>query len=75
MIVRLSTYIKSILLLKGGQYFCPEKKYVPPFIIKIVFISKRRTVFVYVHPFTNKNVLLLKGWQCLRKYAPPFIKY
>ena len=36
-----------------------------------------RTVFFvlkkYIPPFTDRNILLLKGWQCLRKYAPPVI--
>ena len=41
------TYIKNILLLKGGQYFCTEKKYVPPFSTKNIFIIKRRNIFLY----------------------------
>ena len=58
---------------------CTEKKrYDPPFTFsnKNSFTSKRKTVFFvlkkYIPPFNNKNILLLKGWQCLRKYAPPF---
>ena len=53
----------QVLLLKGGQYFCTEKKYVPPFsTTKNIFISKRRNVsFVSENTF---NFLLLKSYYC-----------
>ena len=48
-------YIRNILLLKGGQYFWTEKKYVPPFSTKNYFISKRRNIFLVL----KKNMYLL----------------
>ena len=69
---------KAVLLIKGGQHFCTEKKCHPPFSNKIFFVSKRRSAFLYwkkmPSPFSNKILLsLIKGRQCLRKCAPPFI--
>jgi len=74
------TYIKNVLLLKGGQYFCTEKKYVSPFLTKNIFTSKRWTVFFFqykntVHLLLMKIFLVIKGGQYFlywKKYVPPF---
>ena len=60
------TYIKNILLLKGGQYFYTEKKYVPPFVSKNILLTKGGQYFCtekkYVPPFVSKILFILKGW-------------
>jgi hypothetical protein len=71
------TYIKNILLLKGGQYFCTEKKYVPPFVSKNILLTKGGQYFCtekkYLPPFVSKILFILKGWQCLNKCTSPLI--
>ena len=71
------TYIKNILLLKGGQYFYTEKKYVPPFVSKNILLTKGGQYFCtekkYVPPFVSKIFFILKGWQCLNKCTSPLI--
>ena len=71
------TYIKNILLTKGGQYFYTEKKYVPPFVSKNILLTKGGQYFCtekkYVPPFVSKIFFILKGWQCLNKCTSPLI--
>ena len=38
---KLSNCSIHVLLIKGGRYFCTEKKYVPPFVSKNSFAYKR----------------------------------
>ena len=74
------TYIKNILLIKGGQYFYTEKKIRSSFCTQKYFTYKRWTVFLHWKKirssFCKQKYFAYKRWTVFlywKKYVPPFV--
>ena len=64
---KLSNCSIHFLLIKGERYFCTEKKYVPPFISKIVYAYKRRNIFVVLKKISS--TFCKQKYVCLQKVS------